>query len=362
MNHPLRAVLLPVLSLSALLAAGTALPIPSCAQTPAAQAPSPLSEAERSDVVTRLADTLDRFYVFPEVGARYAAMLRAKLADGTYAALADPAGFAAQVSADLQAVHPDAHLRLRLAGTATAPRRTAAVDLPASAKASGPPGMEAAEMLGSTAYLRFNMFPSDQGATGRAARDFLLAHAGEIRAVIIDERPHRGGGFEVMDSILPLFFAERTKLLRLDTRTGADVANDCRDERFLVPAPSDAAVIRCDHVIAPDPAETRLRDVPIYLLTSRASASAAEHLALAMKRTRRATLIGETSRGAGHYGADRRIGERFAAFVPVGRTYDPDTGRDWEGTGVAPDVAVAADLALFEAMRRTRSQNSGRPA
>jgi hypothetical protein len=38
--------------------------------------------------------------------------------------------------------------------------------------------------------------------------------------------------------------------------------------------------------------------------------------------------------------------------VPVGRTYDPATNLGWEGTGVSPDVAVPAEQALDEALRR----------
>ena len=49
-------------------------------------------------------------------------------------------------------------------------------------------------------------------------------------------------------------------------------------------------------------------------------------------------------------------GERFAAFVPVGRTYDPDTNWDWEGRGVAPDLQVPADQALDVARARARER------
>jgi C-terminal processing protease CtpA/Prc len=45
------------------------------------------------------------------------------------------------------------------------------------------------------------------------------------------------------------------------------------------------------------------------------------------------------------------MGAGYAAFIPVGRTFDPDTGNSWEGVGVAPDVAVPADRALDEALK-----------
>jgi C-terminal processing protease CtpA/Prc len=75
-------------------------------------------------------------------------------------------------------------------------------------------------------------------------------------------------------------------------------------------------------------------------------------MALALKRTHRATLIGETTRGAGNFGYPLSLGHGYSAFIPFGRTFDPDTNEGWEGVGVAPDAAVAADQALDEALKR----------
>jgi C-terminal processing protease CtpA/Prc len=104
--------------------------------------------------------------------------------------------------------------------------------------------------------------------------------------------------------------------------------------------------------VVPAQQETALRRAKIFLLTSKRTASAAEHLALSLKRTGRATLIGETTRGAGHYGGIEDLGGGYSAFIPVGRTFDPDTNQGWEGSGVKPDVEVPADQALDEALRR----------
>ncbi|MDO9246739.1 MAG: hypothetical protein Q7U11_09740, partial [Phenylobacterium sp.] len=66
----------------------------------------------------------------------------------------------------------------------------------------------------------------------------------------------------------------------------------------------------------------------------------------------------ETTRGAGHYGGLLDIGDRFAAFVPVGRSYDPDTNWGWEGKGVTPDVAVHTDQALDEALKLAKAKGA----
>lgn len=57
------------------------------------------------------------------------------------------------------------------------------------------------------------------------------------------------------------------------------------------------------------------------------------------------------------HGATEAIGERFAAFIPVGRSYDPATGQGWEGTGVTPHVAVPAAQALETALQLARAAN-----
>lgn len=347
MRRPILAAFLASVAVGAGLPA-LAQPAP---QPPAAEAASPMDAAERKAVIEELAAELRDRFVFPEVGARYAAMLKAKLAAGAYDQITDPEAFGKAVTADLQAVASDGHLKLMPKAwwdAKFAPR-------PAPAGAPGPAepfGLAETRMIGQVAYLRFNGFPGDDGGPQKA-RQFLLDHAGTIRAVIIDSRGNHGGGLDEMNAILPLFYGKTTTLVRMDTRAavGAPPFHQGIERR-----PSPPEVIRDDHVIHPDPAETRLRSVPVYYLTSRKTVSAAEHLALAFRHTHRAVQVGETTQGAGHFGSLETIGTRFAAFIPVGRTYDPDTGWDWEGKGVAPDIAVPAGQALDEALKQARAK------
>lgn len=330
------------LALASILAAATG--AASLAQTApsAAAATVPLNAAQRAEVVETLAKEIEDYFVFPDVAKRYAAAIRQRLAQGAYEALTDPSEFAKALTSDLQAVQREGHLRVR-APTDSEPTR-----------AEARPGMKAIEradwIAPGVAYISFNIFPRDED-TARAARRFLVDHA-EAKVLIIDCREHKGGTAEVMNAMLPLLYGERTQLLRMDTRAAA--ADGLEPPAYTVAVDAPATVVRRDHVIEPDPSETRLRDVKIYFLTSKRTASAAEHLALALKRTHRATLIGETTRGAGHYGGFLPVGQGFAAFIPVGRTYDPDTGKGWEGTGVEPDIAVPADQALDKALELAR--------
>ncbi len=70
-----------------------------------------------------------------------------------------------------------------------------------------------------------------------------------------------------------------------------------------------------------------------------------------MKNLKRATLIGETTGGAAHSGDSVRLSNHFNLFLPTGRPISPITNTNWEGTGVNPDVPVAAENALNKAQK-----------
>lgn len=346
-------LLAPLLLLGAPALMGQAAP-------PSAAAPALTAEARKA-AVEALADRLAARFVFPEVGARYAARLRARLAEGAYEGLTEPAAFAARLTADLQGVAPDRHLKV-LPAEAAATVRQAIVPGRGAAAAPQPPALEAKALWGEVAYLRFNRFPQD-AAVAAEARAFLAEHAG-AKALILDCRPNRGGDTTVMDAILPLLYAAPTTLVRMDTRAEAAAEEEALAATMVrQPAPKD--LVRHDHRVVPEGPDTPLRQGPVYYLTSRRTGSAAEHLALALQRTHRATLVGEPTAGAGHFGWMEAFTPGFEAFIPVGRTYDPDTGRGWEATGVTPDVAVPAEGALAEALRRLRAaglRTDGAPA
>lgn len=314
-------------------------PVPGRAQQPPPAAATP---ADLGAAIESLAGKLEASYVDPTVGQRYAAMLRANKA--AYVAIGDPSVLAKRLTDDLRALHPDNHLRVTL-GAGDGPRRMG----PPGA-GPRPPAVEDAKWVADgVAYIKINMF---DGApeTLAALEAFMKAHL-EAKAIILDARTHRGGGMAEMDVILPYLYAQPTRLV------GMDLAQSVVDARGGPPneAPSlreasaPKGVYRREHWVTPN-AETRLRAAKVFYLTSTKTGSAAEHLALALKRTHRGVLVGEHTGGANHFGGFESIGAGLTAFVPIGRTFDPDTDWDWEGVGVQPDVAVPADQALEKAL------------
>lgn len=306
-----------------------------------------MTPAETRKTVEELAQKLQDIYVFPDVAKRYADMLRANVAAGAYDGFASGRALAEKLSDDLNAVSPDRHLRVTLrrppplvrnAGVSSAPPRPAFPWKPVEEVRWLAPGI---------AYIRFNVFPGDE-ATVAAVKSFMTEHA-DASTIIFDNRTHHGGGLDEMNAMFPYLFAKEATLVTMDTR---ESNFDGTDGPGLRRVAGPEGVVRHEHFVVPSKTEQRLFNAKVFVLTSPRSASAAEHMTLALKHTGRATIIGETTGGAGHYGGFRPVGDKFDVFIPEGRSFDPDTGKDWEAVGVDPDVAVAADRALVEALVR----------
>src|SRR5262249_36093779 len=93
----------------------------------------------------------------------------------------------------------------------------------------------------------------------------------------------------------------------------------------------------------------RFVDKPVYVLTSKNTFSAAEECTYNLQCLKRATIVGETTGGGAHPGGFKRVHDHFGVWVPQGRAINPITKTNWEGTGVKPDVAAPASLALATA-------------
>jgi hypothetical protein len=318
---------------------------PPAAATPAI-APAPaISAAEARQTANDLAQKLDEGYVFPEVAKRYAAMLRANASSGAYDSIGSADRFAERLTNDLRAVSGDAHLRVTLRDGQPIMHKAAAETRP---KFPWKPIEEERWLAPGIGYIRFNVFPGDPDTVAEVTK-FMKDHV-TAKVIIFDNRTHHGGGLAEMNAMFPYLFSKSTALVDMDTR---ESVAEPGEEPFVRKIPGIPGVVRREHYVEPDKAEKRLFKAKVFVLTSGATGSAAEHMTLSLKRTHRATIIGEPTAGAGHYGGEVDVGDRFQAFIPVGRTFDPDTGLGWEGTGVAPDVAVPAKDALTEALVRS---------
>ncbi len=291
--------------------------------------PAPIGAEERHAVVAELAQLFNDHYVLPEVARSMGAALVAKEKAGGYDALTDPGAFADAVTRDLKDLGHDRHLRLSLKPP------------PDPAHPEGPPdpaaereearvnnyGFREVRMLpGNIGYLRFDAFlPTPvAGRAAVAAMGFLSG----ADAIVFDLRNNGGGSPTMIQLLSSYLFDKPTHLNDIYSREG-----DRRDQFWTLPWIEGE----------------RRPEVPVYVLTSARTFSAAEEFTNNLKVLKRATIVGETTGGGANPGRTYDVGRRFETVVSTGRAINPTTGTNWEGTGVEPDVKVPAAEALLTA-------------
>jgi C-terminal processing protease CtpA/Prc len=179
-------------------------------------------------------------------------------------------------------------------------------------------------------YLKLDFFP-DASVCGSIAKT-AMASLNDTDAIIFDLRDN-SGGFEDMVSLIASYLFDHPEYMY--SPRGAPTENSWT--RSPVPG-------------------NRLADKPVYVLTSSATWSGAEQFSYDLKMLKRATLIGETTRGGAHAGAFHRIDDHFGMGIPEEKAINPFGKADWEAVGVEPDVKVKAADALETARKLTESK------
>jgi hypothetical protein len=305
--------------------------------------PITLDDAARTRVVEFAANTFDRSYVDPRIGKLMADDLRKRAARGEYRAMLYGDAFAKSLTRQLREISHDKHLEVRFS-YGVPPAESAANGAEAESKrlAADNCGFVRAEHLQpNIGYLRFDQFadPAICASTAGAALTFLA----DSDALIIDLRENHGGAAAMVEFIATYLLDQRTHLDDIFNRDD----NATTQEWTLPYVPGRKFIGK-----------------PVFVLTSKGTFSAAEALSSWLKNLKRATLVGETTLGGAHPTDLRRIDDHFSVRVPYARSVNPITGTNWEGTGVEPDVKVAAaqalDVALDLAVKESSRNRPGR--
>jgi C-terminal processing protease CtpA/Prc len=181
--------------------------------------------------------------------------------------------------------------------------------------------------------------------------------ATDTAALIIDLRENGGGAFAVVPLIAHLLSAPVDAGFFVSQRWNA--ANDRVPNLSELQAlePWEGWSIRSFWAdVQVDPI-TRIRfmpvqpifDKPVYVLTSRRTASAAELATAALKTANRAVIVGETTAGEMLSQKIFDVPGGFHLSLPIADYYAIGLGRV-EGNGINPDVATSAAQALAVAL------------
>jgi hypothetical protein len=303
-----------------------------------ASSATPIDETLRKDTIKKIADALREGYVYPEVGERMAEVLAKYELEGRYNAVTDAADLAQRLTVDLFAVCKDRHFGIRPSGS-SARRPMCAPAADPAADTGDKCGFSKVEVLpGNVGYVKFDMFQDSERARDVAAAS--LASVANCDALVFDLRDNIGGSPRMIQFISSYLFDKPTHLNSFYDRLSNKTA-----ETWTL-----------DTV----PGKRFSNDLPVYVLTSSSTVSAAEEFTYNLKNLGRATIVGETTVGAAHLVTDRVINGRFAVRVPYARAYNPITKKNWEGVGVSPDIQVPASKALDAACKDAANKLSAR--
>jgi hypothetical protein len=292
-------------------------------------------EAAPADVVDQVRALVEAHYIFPEVAAQVSGVLAAGLAGGRYPASL-PA-LATVVTADLQSVNGDQHLRLQYHEQAIPPRTPGddAEEYAAMARWADQTcgGVACTQRLaGNVGYLDLRpvLFPAFLCAENITAAMSLLATAD---ALIIDLR-HCLGGEPSMVAFLISYLWDRDPAQLSGLRERGD------------------NLLRQAWTLPYVPGRRFGKDKPAYVLTSATTFSGAEQLSYDLQQLGRAAIVGEPTRGGANAREGFRVHPHLEATISVATAVSPKTGGNWEGTGVAPDIPTTADRARDTAYER----------
>ena len=298
-----------------------------------------LANGEQKEVVSAVASLMQSNYVFADKGEAMAKRIKNKLASGEYKQVSNADEFARLLTEDLREVSNDLHIRVRFAPEHVKDMRTQDAipddeELLARQKRQLQQqnyGFKQVAILpGNIGYIDLREFVETETAqdTAVAAMNFVA----NADALIIDLRKNGGGSPSMIQLITSYLYDEKPVHLNSfywrpddetsETWTFADVSGKRRP------------------------------DMPVYVLTSKRTFSAAEEFSYNLKHLKRATIIGETTGGGAHPGGTEVATDRFTVWIPIGRAINPITKTNWEGTGVKPHIEVNAKNALAEAKKQ----------
>lgn len=290
--------------------------------------PPKIDSVVKNEVINNICNAINNYYVFPDKAKVMSDYLKQQNQNGTFSSIIRPNDFANEIQKKLRSVNEDNHLRieynpqlekdiLKFLATKKGATEIIADDIKKDEKQNF--YFKKVEILPSNiGYIEFTNF-AVPNPSARKTINSAMQFVSHTDGLIIDLRNNFGGNGEMLGEVLSYFFTLKTYTGKTYNR----IENKWTDS----------------YVENKKEITNGLKlEMPLYILTSNRTFSAAESFAYTLQNMKKAIIIGNTTRGGAHATRSFSIGNGFVAFIPYLRGENVTTKTDWEGIGVVPDI------------------------
>ncbi|TSL75284.1 Retinol-binding protein 3 [Bagarius yarrelli] len=282
--------------------------------------------AEIPVIVKNVASLLVEYYAFENIAANVAENLEELLSTGDYNMISSKDELKEKLSADLLRLSGDKCLKI----TENNPMMSPVSLSPEMLVALVNDSFYTDVFDNNIGYMRFDMFGDfpQVAAVARIIVEHVWNKVVHTDAMIIDLRNNIGGSINPIAGLCSYFYDDGTSIVLdklYDRSSGTTI------------------------VLETLPELTGKRygfQKGLLILTSKATAGAAEEFVYIMKKLGRAMIVGEPTNGSCQPPKTFQLGDRDV-FVSIPVTHSETTqGPAWEGAGITPHIIVSANEAL----------------
>jgi hypothetical protein len=296
-----------------------------------------VNSEEQKQTIDKAFTLLKTNYIFPDVIPVMEKEIYRKLTAGEYAKFSTLEDFIRSLNTDLELLSRDRHIdiffdpvRVKLImaeekGDQKKPGN--APEFLQRAKYENYMVRKTERLDGNVGYLKFNAFVDTalSKKTLMAAMN-LIANS---EALVIDLRQNGGGDAKALAFLLSYFLPDSTLISKGRSRSSSSLTLN-----YLTREPSITGF---------------RKDMPVYVLVSKRTSSAAEAFAYTLQSYKRALIIGEVTNGEANPGYLFPINSEMYIMIPAFENINPVTKTNWQGRGVVPDILIQSDKALMAA-------------
>lgn len=290
-----------------------------------------VGQLELNSMIDSISNSVERYYINAEKGKEMSDYIMQKHERGAYSSLSYKE-LAKKLTADFVLVSEDVHMSAFYRELHESPKESLlSKRLDGYGVVSNYGYTEVKITKENIGYLKIAHFT--KWKFFEEAKQAASQAIGLIRntdALIIDVRNNPGGFEDIVAHVMSHFFDQKSFHLQKYFCRYEDRGRSIQTTEQL--------------------SDRQLADLPIYILINKNTGSAGESLAYMMKHLKRATIIGETSVGAGNGSTYFRINKNFLIQVATWETINAITQTSWEKTGVVPNITSASDEAFEKLM------------